>query len=85
VSVFANSKVVAVTRYSDAGQEVHGKKAGGVMTVGFELDGQRFTALNGGPHFTFNEAISFEAHCDTQAEIDSYWEELSAWGDPKAQ
>jgi predicted 3-demethylubiquinone-9 3-methyltransferase (glyoxalase superfamily) len=85
VSVFPNSKVVAVTHYSDAGQEVHGKKVGEVMMVVFELDGQRFTALNGGPHFTFNEAISFEVHCDTQAEIDSYWEKLSAGGDPKAQ
>jgi predicted 3-demethylubiquinone-9 3-methyltransferase (glyoxalase superfamily) len=55
------------------------------MTVEFELDGHRFTALNGGPHFTFNEAVSFQVFCDSQAEIDSYWEKLSAGGDPKAQ
>ena len=87
VSVFPNSKVVAETHYSDAGQEVHGKQAGELMTVEFELDGQRFPALNGGPHFTFNEAVLFQVLCDTQAEIDSYWEKLSAggWAGPKAR
>ena len=74
-----------VTRYSEAGQEIHGKQPGSVMTVEFELDGQPFTALNGGPVFKFNEAISFQVHCDTQDEIDHYWEKLSAGGDPKAQ
>ena len=55
------------------------------MTVDFELDGQRFTALNGGPLFKFNEAVSIEIHCDSQKEVDYYWEKLTAGGDPKAQ
>ncbi len=84
-SIFPDSKIVAVTRYSEAGQEVHGKKPGSVLTVEFELSGQTFTALNGGPLFKFNEAISFQINCDTQAEIDRFWEKLSAGGDPKAQ
>lgn len=84
-AIFPNSKIVAVTHYSEAGQEVHGKKPGSVMTVEFELNGQPFTALNGGPIFKFNEAISFQIHCDTQDEIDHYWERLGAGGDPNAQ
>lgn len=84
-SIFPNSKVVAVARYSEAGQEVHGKKPGSVMTVEFILNGQPFTALNGGPVFTFNEAVSFQVFCDTQEEIDHYWDKLSEGGDPKAQ
>ena len=84
-SVFPNSRVVKVARYGEAGVEVHGRPAGSVMTVDFELDGQPFTALNGGPHFQFSPAVSFEVHCDTQAEIDHYWERLSAGGDPRAQ
>jgi predicted 3-demethylubiquinone-9 3-methyltransferase (glyoxalase superfamily) len=83
--IFANSRIVRITRYGKAGFEVHGRPAGSVLTVEFELDGQRFTALNGGPAFTFNEAISLEVHCKTQDEIDYYWEKLSAGGDPKAQ
>ncbi len=84
-SIFPNSRVVEVTRYTDAGQEVHGKEAGSVMTVVFELDGQRMTALNGGPSLKFNEAVSLEINCDTQEEIDHYWEKLSEGGDPGAQ
>ena len=84
-SIFPNSKVVAVTRYGEAGREVHGRPAGSVMTVEFELGGHTFTALNGGPVFKFNEAISFQVMCDTQEEIDYFWEKLSAGGDPKAQ
>src|SRR5258708_32906458 len=84
-AIFPNSKIVTVTRYSEAGQEIHGKKPGTVMTVEFELNGQTFTALNAGPVFKFNEAISFQINCDTQDEIDHYWEKLSAGGDPKAQ
>jgi predicted 3-demethylubiquinone-9 3-methyltransferase (glyoxalase superfamily) len=84
-AIFPNSKIVAVTRYGEAGQEIHGKQPGSVMTVEFVLNGQPFTALNGGPHFRFNEAVSFQVVCDTQAEIDHYWERLSAGGDPKAQ
>ena len=75
-SIFPNSKIKVVTRYSDAGP---GPK-GSVMTVGFELDGQEFTALNGGPVFKISEAISFVVHCDTQAEVDHYWEKLTDGG-----
>jgi predicted 3-demethylubiquinone-9 3-methyltransferase (glyoxalase superfamily) len=84
-SVFPNAKVVAVTRYGEAGHEIHKRPAGSVMTVEFELDGHTFTALNGGPVFRFNEAISFQVHCDTQDEVDYYWGKLSDGGDPKAQ
>ena len=84
-AIFPNSKIGAVTRYTEAGQEIHGKKPGSVLTVELELDGQRFTALNGGPMFKFNEAVSLQIHCDTQAELDHFWEKLSAGGDPKAQ
>jgi predicted 3-demethylubiquinone-9 3-methyltransferase (glyoxalase superfamily) len=85
VSVFKNSKITAVSRYTKAGIETHHRPAGSVMTVEFELDGQRFTALNGGPVFTFNEAISLQVLCDTQREIDDYWDKLSQGGDPEAQ
>lgn len=74
-----------MSRYGEAGQEVHGRPAGTVMTVAFELDGQRFTALNGGPVFQFNEAVSFQIHCDTQQEVDYYWSKLSEGGDQQAQ
>lgn len=84
-SIFRNSKIVHISRYEDAGQEIHGKPAGTVMTVSFELDGQPFTALNGGPTFKFNEAISFQVFCDTQEEVDDYWQKLSASGDETAQ
>jgi predicted 3-demethylubiquinone-9 3-methyltransferase (glyoxalase superfamily) len=83
--IFRNSKIVKITRYGKAGQEVHGGKPGSVLTVAFELDGQAFTALNGGPVFKFNEAISLQVFCDTQEEVDYYWEKLSASGEPKAQ
>ena len=83
--IFKNSKIKQITRYSAAGFEVHQRPAGSVMTVAFELDGHSFTALNGGPHFKFNEAVSFEINCATQEEIDYYWDKLSAGGDPKAQ
>jgi len=85
VSVFKNSKINLITRYSTAGQETHHQKPGSVMTVEFELDGEVFTALNAGPVFKFNEAVSFQIMCDTQAEVDHYWNMLTAGGDPKAQ
>lgn len=85
VGIFRNSRIVAITRYGTAGFEIHGRPAGSVMTVEFELDGQRFTALNGGPVFTFNEAVSLQVFCATQEEIDYYWEKLGAGGDPRAQ
>ncbi len=83
--IFKNSRIVATTRYGEAGKEVHGRSAGTVMTVEFELNGQPFTALNGGPHFKFNEAVSFQVMCQTQEEVDHYWKRLGEGGDPKAQ
>jgi predicted 3-demethylubiquinone-9 3-methyltransferase (glyoxalase superfamily) len=84
-ATFGNSKIVDVARYGEAGHEIHGKPAGTVMTVAFELEGQSFTALNGGPMFKFNEAISFQVNCETQGEVDYYWEKLSEGGDARAQ
>jgi predicted 3-demethylubiquinone-9 3-methyltransferase (glyoxalase superfamily) len=84
-AIFNNSKIVSITRYGEAGHEVHGRPAGTVMTVAFELDGHAFTALNGGPMFKFNEAISFQVSCETQEELDYYWERLSEGGDREAQ
>jgi predicted 3-demethylubiquinone-9 3-methyltransferase (glyoxalase superfamily) len=84
-SVFKNSKIGHITRYGHAGHEVHGRTPGSVMTVSFELDGQPFTALNGGPLFKFNEAISLQVFCETQHEIDHYWTKLGAGGDANAQ
>ena len=83
--IFPNSRIVTVSRYTDAGHEIHGRPAGSVMTVAFELDGQAFTALNGGPVFRFNEAVSLQVYCETQQEIDHYWVKLSAGGDEQAQ
>ena len=83
--IFPNSRIVEVTRYGTEGVEVHGRPAGSVMTVVFELDGAPFMGLNGGPVFTFNEAVSFEITCETQEEIDYYWERLTEGGDPAAQ
>ena len=85
VSVFRNSRIVKVTRYGKAGFDVHHMPAGTVMTVEFELDGQSFTALNGGPVFTFNEAVSLQVFCDSQAEIDYHWDKLGQDGDPRAR
>jgi predicted 3-demethylubiquinone-9 3-methyltransferase (glyoxalase superfamily) len=76
VSVFENSRIVNVTHYTDAGP----REAGMVMTVEFELDGQRFVGINGGPDFTFDEAVSFEIECKDQEEIDYFWERLSDGG-----
>jgi predicted 3-demethylubiquinone-9 3-methyltransferase (glyoxalase superfamily) len=84
-AIFPNSKIGKISHYGEAGREVHGMPAGTVLTVAFELDGQGFTALNGGPTFKFNEAVSFEVMCATQDEIDYYWEKLSAGGDEKAR
>jgi predicted 3-demethylubiquinone-9 3-methyltransferase (glyoxalase superfamily) len=84
-SIFKNSKIGTISRYTEAGREVHGRPARAVMTVEFELNGQPFTALNGGPQFKFNEAISFQIMCKDQAEVDHYWNKLSEGGDPNAQ
>ena len=85
VGIFPNSRITEVTRYGSAGFEIHGRPAGSVLTVNFELDGQPYTALNGGPVFTFNEAVSLQIVCATQDEIDYYWDRLTAGGDPRAQ
>jgi predicted 3-demethylubiquinone-9 3-methyltransferase (glyoxalase superfamily) len=85
VSVFKNSKITSVARYTKAGQDTHKQRPGSVMTVAFELDAQQFTALNGGPVFKFNEAVSLQVNCSNQDEIDYYWGKLSKGGDPKAQ
>lgn len=84
-AIFGNSRIVNVARYGEAGRDVHGKPPGTVMTVAFELEGQGFTGLNGGPMFKFNEAISFQVNCETQEEVDYYWDKLSNGGDERAQ
>jgi predicted 3-demethylubiquinone-9 3-methyltransferase (glyoxalase superfamily) len=84
-AVFKDSRVGKVTRYGKEGFEIHQMPAGSVMTVEFEIEGQPFVALNGGPHFKFSEAVSFIVYCESQKEIDYYWNKLSDGGDPKAQ
>jgi predicted 3-demethylubiquinone-9 3-methyltransferase (glyoxalase superfamily) len=84
-SIFKNSKIGSVSRYGEAGFDVHRMPAGTVLTIEFDLNGQKFIALNGGPVFKFNEAVSFQVHCETQEEVDYYWDRLSAGGDPNAQ
>lgn len=84
-AVFPDSRITAVSRYGEAGFEVHGRPAGSVLTVTFDLAGQSFMALNGGPLFRFTEAVSLVVHCDSQAEIDHYWTALGEGGDPAAQ
>jgi predicted 3-demethylubiquinone-9 3-methyltransferase (glyoxalase superfamily) len=85
VSVFeTGSRIKSVSHYTSEGMEVHGREAGSVMTVELELAGTSLTALNGGPRFHFTEAVSLQVMCETQAEIDRFWEKLGAGGDPKA-
>jgi len=81
VSVFKNSKIGGITRYDEEGAKASGRPKGTVMTVEFQLDGQEFTALNGGPHFKFTEAISLVVNCETQEEVDEFWEKLSEGGE----
>jgi predicted 3-demethylubiquinone-9 3-methyltransferase (glyoxalase superfamily) len=81
VSIFKNSKVGGIARYGEAGAKVSGRPKGSVMTVKFQLQGQEFLALNGGPQFKFTEAVSFIVNCETQEEIDEMWEKLSAGGE----
>lgn len=83
--IFKDSKITATSYYTDAGKETHGQPEGKVLTVAFELNGQPFTALNGGPDFKFNEALSLQVPCDSQEEIDYYWDKLGSGGDPAAQ
>jgi len=80
VSIFKQSRIGVITRYDDEGSKAAGRPKGSVMTVEFELDGQKFTALNGGPHFKFTEAISLVVNCDDQKEVDHFWGKLSAGG-----
>ena len=80
-SIFADAKVLHVSRYGEAGAEVSGKPKGSIMSIGFKLAGQQFVALNGGPQFTFSPAISFAVSCATQEEVDRFWEKLSAGGE----
>ena len=84
-TIFDNSKIGNVSRYGEAGHEIHGMPAGTVLAIEFELNGQAFTALNGGPVFRFNEAISFQVDCKSQEEVDYYWGKLAEGGDQKAQ
>lgn len=84
-SIFDNSKIEAISRYGEEGAQASGRPTGTVMTVAFQLDGQAFLALNGGPHFKFNEAVSFIVNCESQEKIDYYWNRLSSGGDEKAQ
>ena len=85
VSVFKGSKITRVSHYGEAGKETHGQRPGSVLTVEFELAGQRFTALNGGAVFKFNEAVSLQIFCDSQEEVDTFWQKLSEGGDERAQ
>jgi len=80
-SIFENSKINSINRYGKEGFEIHGQKEGTVMTTTFNINGQTFTALNGGPLFRFNESISFQVFCKDQEEIDYYWDSLTAGGE----
>jgi len=79
-SIFKHSKIENISRYGKEGFEIHGKKEGTAMTVSFQINGQSFTALNGGPIFKFTEAVSFQVFCETQEEIDNYWNKLTEGG-----
>ena len=85
ISVFRDSRIIKTTYYGKEGFDIHKMPEGSVLTIDFEIEGQRFIALNGGPLFKFNESISFLVKCKHQQEIDDYWEKLSEGGDPKAQ
>ena len=84
-SIFKDSEIGTIARYGEAGKEIHQKPVGSAMSVAFEINGQPFTAINGGPIFKLTEAISFQVMCESQEEVDYYWEKLSEGGDPKTQ
>src|SRR5205809_1374788 len=84
-SIFKDSKIGKITRYGEAGEKVAGRPSGSVMTIDFEVEGQKFTALNGGPQFKFNESISFVVNCGTQEEVDYFWDKLAADGGQESQ
>lgn len=83
--IFPNSRITETSYYGESGQDITGGQPGSVLTVSFELDGQPFTALNGGPVFKFNEALSLQIMCDSQEEVDYFWDRLNQGGDPNAQ
>lgn len=85
VSLFKNSRVGATTRYDEASSKPSGRPAGSVMTVEFELDGQKFVGINGGPHFKFTEAVSFVINCENQEEVDKFWSKLTEGGGQESQ
>ncbi|MBX9591810.1 MAG: VOC family protein [Hyphomonadaceae bacterium] len=85
VSIFKSSRILSISRYGKEGFEIHGREAGSVLTVEFELEGQKFIALNGGPQFKFSEALSLQIVCETQAEIDHFWSRLTADGGQESQ
>jgi predicted 3-demethylubiquinone-9 3-methyltransferase (glyoxalase superfamily) len=85
VSIFKNAKLGKVTRYNEASSKAAGRPEGSVMTMEFQLEGQSFTAINGGPHFKFTEAISFVVDCETQEEVDYFWDKLTADGGQESQ
>lgn len=84
-SIFKNSKIGKISYYGKEGQEIHGMEPGDIMTIEFEIEGQKFIALNDGPTFKFTEAVSFMINCKDQKEVDYFWEKLSEGGDPKSQ
>src|SRR3990170_117291 len=84
-SIFKNSKIKQISHYGDAAAQAAGRPKGSVLTIAFDLDGQDFTALNGGPIFKFSEAFSLQVYCENQDELDHYWNKLSEGGDPNAQ
>ena len=81
ISIFKNSKIESISRYGNEGYEIHGQKPDTVLTVNFQINGNYFTALNGGPVLKFNEAVSFQVFCENQEEIDYYWENLTLGGE----
>ena len=84
-SIFKDSKIGKITRYGEAGEKVAGRPSGSVITIEFEVEGQKFTALNGGPQFKFTESISFVVNCGTQEEVDYFWDKLTADGGQESQ
>jgi predicted 3-demethylubiquinone-9 3-methyltransferase (glyoxalase superfamily) len=84
-SIFKNSKTGKIARYGEEGEKVAGRPKGSIMTIEFQLEGQKFVALNGGPHFEFNESISFVVNCETQKDMDYFWEKLTANGGQESQ
>ena len=85
LTVFENSRINKTTRYDDESSKAAGRPAGSVMTIEFELDGQKFVAINGGPHFKFTEAVSFVIDCESQEKVDYFWEKLSGGGGQESQ